>query len=178
MNAGPPFSAGAFKLYCSAGSEDGASSFKTVKESQPPVEVAANNGPCYWVPTRCLTLLDSVHELAHIILPPTLQDTLLSPFARWGSWLQTPCYFQYRRWLPMVRHGGRFVVPQSDLESRKTLSQLPPLLKPMGVEEMVLKPEFINWPSEECFPVSNKTAGLSLLSTEEAMLRWSWPAFG
>lgn len=166
MNAGPLFSAGAFKLYCSARSEDGASSCKMVKESQPPVEVAANNGLCYWVPTMCLTWLDSVHELAHRSLPNTLQDTLLSPFARWGSWLQTPCYFQYRKWLSMVQHGEKSEATQSDLESRKTLSQLSPLVKPMGVEEMVLKPQFINLSSKECFLVSNKTVGLSLLSTE------------
>lgn len=85
MNAGPPFSAGAFKLYCSVQSEDGASSCKMLKESRPLVEVATNNGLCFRMPTACLALLDSVHEVAHIIPTPTLQDTLLSPFARRGN---------------------------------------------------------------------------------------------
>lgn len=32
----------------------------------------------------CLALLDSFHELAHIILTPTLQDILSSTFVGWG----------------------------------------------------------------------------------------------
>lgn len=93
-----------------------------VKESQPLVEVAANIGFHYWVPTMCLALLKSFHELVHITLTPTLQDTLSSPFAGWGNWFQTPCYCQYNRWLPIAQNRGRSVVPQSDLVSRKTLA--------------------------------------------------------
>ena len=54
MNAGPSFSAGAFKLYCSVRSEDGISSHKPVTEFQLLVEVAANNSFPYWAPTACL----------------------------------------------------------------------------------------------------------------------------
>lgn len=103
-------------------SEDSASSCKIVKESQLLVEVAANIGFHYWVPTMCLALLKSFHELAHIIRTPILQDTLSSPFAEWGNWFQIPCYCQYNRWLPIVQNRGRSVVLQSVLVSRKTLA--------------------------------------------------------
>ena len=55
MNAGPSFSAGAFKLYCSVGSEDGISCHKPVTEFQLFVEVAANNSFPYWAPIVCLS---------------------------------------------------------------------------------------------------------------------------
>ena len=257
MNAGPSFSAGAFKLYCSVRSEDGISSHKPVTEFQLLVEVAANNSFPYWAPTACLCaqllshvwlfvtpwtvasqaplsmglsskntgvgcqtllqgifmtqgsnpcllcllhwqvgslpqvpsiLLNSFHELAHVILTPTLQNSLLSPFIGWENWLQAPCYFQTIGGSWWFEDRGRSRVPQSDLVSMKTLLQYLhcwSLSIPLWIEKMVLIFQFMHQPSKEDVQAANKmrlffcyiSSGAVTVSIEETMLRWSWPSF-
>lgn len=155
MNARPSFSAGSFKLHCSVGSEDGAPCCKMVKEAQLLGKVPANNVLCYWVPITCLALLDSFYESTHLIPISTLQGTLLSPFAGWRNWFQTPDIFSLR-WLSVVQNWGGSIFPQGSLVSMKTLPQYFHCWSLVGIEKMVLKSQFMYQLFEEVFLAANK----------------------
>lgn len=133
-------------------------------------------------------LLNSFHELAHIILTPTLQNALLFPFVGWGNWLQAPCYFQTIGGSWWLEDGGRSRVPQSDLVSMKTLLQYLhcwSLSIPLWIEKMVLRFQFMHEPSKEDVQAANKmklffcgiSSGAVTVSIEETTLRWIWPSF-
>lgn len=133
-------------------------------------------------------LLNSFHELAHIILTPTLQNALLFPFVGWGNWLQAPCYFQTTGGSWWLEDGGRSRVPQSDLVSMKTLLQYLHCWRlsiPLWIEKMVLRFQFMHEPSKEDVQAANKmklffcciSSGAVTVSIEETTLRWIWPSF-